>query len=376
MAHHSRGLRAGGRARALATLSIALIIGACSPAAPAPTAAPPTDAPVVPTDAPTGAPTTMPTAPPTASPTEAPQEALRLAFLSFAVANSYDAPMLAAAQAAASALNSTLTVFDANNSPDAQFAQLQDALASGQYDGIIVQPIFGPALIPTIEEGIAGGAQIAVLDQILGEDLTTSEKQVEGLAANVVFRQSEIGRKQGELTVQACEEFQLDPCNVGFLYNIKVSSLDTAIRTAFDEVIADHPQIQVVAEGEAFYTVALGLLATQDMLTARPDINVIVGADQGITGAVTAIADAERTGEIVLIGYGGAGIAYNRIRAGEQYATVAQRPATEGQYVVEDLVRAIRTGEPSPARDPVDELPDEGIVTQDNVDQFVAEWPG
>lgn len=346
-----------GAPHAVALLVLALAFAACAPAV-----------------APTAQPTDTPTAAPTAAAT--PEAQLSLAYLSFAVANSYDAPMLAAAQAAAANLNGELTVFDANNSPDAQYAQLQDALASGQFDGIIVQPIFGAALIPLIEEGIADGAQIAVLDQILGTDLTTSEKQVDGLAANVVFVQSEIGRKQGLLTVQACEELELDPCNVGFLYNIKVSSLDTAIRTAFDEVIADHPQIEVVAEGEAFYTVALGMSATQDMLTARPDINVLVGADQGITGAITAIDDAGKAGEVTLIGYGGAAVAYNRIRDGQQYATVAQRPATEGQYVVEDLIRAIRTGQPSPARDPVDELPDEGIVTQENVDDFVAEWPG
>lgn len=306
----------------------------------------------------------------------APEETLQLAYLSFAVANSYDAPMLAAAQTAAANNNAELTVFDANNSPDAQFQQLQDALASGQYDGIIVQPIFGPGLIPLIEEAIADGAQVAVLDQILGEDLTTSENQVDGLAANVVFVQSEIGRKQGELVVQACEEFELDPCNVGFLYNIKVSSLDTAIRTAFDEVIADHPQIEVVAEGEAFYTVALGLAATQTMLTARDDINLIVGADQGIAGAVTAVADAGRAEEIVLVGYGGSATAYNQIAAGVQYGTVAQLPASEGRFVVEDLIAAIRSGTASPPRDPVGELPDDGIITQDNVADFVAEWPG
>jgi ribose transport system substrate-binding protein len=333
-----------------------LLVAACAPAA-------------SPTESPT-------TTAPGATPTATPEKTLRIAYLSFAVANSYDAPMLAAAQTAAAAGNAELVVFDANNSPDAQFNQLQDALASGQYDGIIVQPIFGPALIPLIEEGIAAGAQIAVLDQILGTDLTTSEKQVEGLAANVVFVQSEIGRKQGQLVVRACTEFNLNPCNVGFLFNIKVSSLDTAIKTAFDAEIAGHPEIQVVAEGEAFYTVALGLAATQDMLQARPDINVLVGADQGITGAITAIADAGKTGQIVLIGYGGAGVAYLRIAAGEQFATVAQAPASEGRFAVEDLIRAIRTGTPSPSRDPVGELPDDGIVTKENVANFVAEWPG
>ncbi len=112
-------------------------------------------------------------APATAAPAT-PEAPLSLAYLSFAVANSYDAPMLGAAQAAAAARNTTLTVLDANNSPDTQLQQLTDALA-GDYDGIIVQPIFGPGLIPTITEGIADDAQIGVLDQILGEDLTTSE---------------------------------------------------------------------------------------------------------------------------------------------------------------------------------------------------------
>src|SRR5215470_10017952 len=43
---------------------------------------------------------------------------LKIAYLSFAVANSYDAPMLAAAQAVAASNNASLTVFDANNDPN------------------------------------------------------------------------------------------------------------------------------------------------------------------------------------------------------------------------------------------------------------------
>jgi ribose transport system substrate-binding protein len=300
---------------------------------------------------------------------EAPETTLSFAYLSFAVANSYDAPMLAAAKTAAAAANATLDVLDANNSVDTQFAQLDDALASGEYDGIIVQPIFGAALADLITEGIADGTPIAILDQDLGVE-------IDGLSADVTFDQREIGRKQGELVVQACEEFALDPCNIGYLYNIKVSLLDTNIREAFDEVIGDHPEISVVAEGEAFFNIPSAQAATADMLTAHPEINMLVGADQGISGGIISIESAGRTGDIVLVGYGGAGVAYNRIAAGEQYATVAQLPASEGQFVVEDLVAAIRGGSPSAPRDPVDELPDEGVVTEANVSNFVAEWPG
>ena len=47
---------------------------------------------------------------------------VRIAYLSFAVANSYDAPMLAAAQTVAKDNNSTIKVFDAANDPKKQFA--------------------------------------------------------------------------------------------------------------------------------------------------------------------------------------------------------------------------------------------------------------
>ena len=99
---------------------------------------------------------------------------LKIAYLSFAVANSYDAPMLAAAEAAAAEGNATLTVLDANNDPGVQTQQLQDAATSGQYDGILVQPIYGAGLVIPVQDAIAAGVPVGNVDQILGEDMTTS----------------------------------------------------------------------------------------------------------------------------------------------------------------------------------------------------------
>lgn len=310
--------------------------------------------------------------------TNAPTSAktLQIAYLSFAVANSYDAPMLAAAQATAAANNAKLTVFDANNNPDTQFAQLQDAITSGKFDGIVVQPIFGPGLESLVKDAIAKKIPVGVMDQILGPDLSSDKAQVNGLSANVVFAQTEIGRKQGELVVRACTAFGFTPCRLGYLFNIKVSSLDTAIRGAFNQVISSHSDIKVVAEGQAFFNVQGGLTATQDMLQAHRDLNVLVGADQGITGAMQAIKAAGLTGKIVLIGYGGSALAFQNIASGAQFATVAQAPASEGRLAVGDLIKAIRMGTASSPDDPVAELPDNGIVTKDNVQKFTAEWPG
>lgn len=330
------------------------------------------------TAAPSEPATAAPTAAESSAPSAPPSEAagpLEIAYLSFAVANSYDAPMLAAAQAAASAGNATLTVFDANNDPAAQTTQLQDAVASGRFDGIITQPIFGAGLVAGVEAALAAGIPVANVDQVLGEDLTTSAAQVDGLAANVVFIPSEIGRKLGELTAEACTAAGADPCKVGYIFAFKGFPLDNAIRTAFDAAIAGSTA-RVVAEGEGFFSPTGGLTASQDMLQANPDLNVIVGSDQAITGAIQAADGAGVKGRVTMIGYGGGAIAIQGVASGERFATVMQLPATEGRLVVEHLISAIRTGTPMAGVDPVADLPDDGIVRQENAASFTAEWPG
>jgi ribose transport system substrate-binding protein len=302
------------------------------------------------------------------------EEPLKLAYLSFAVANSYDAPMLAAAQEAAAAGGAEITVFDANNSHDAQVAQLQDAVASGEYDGIIVQPIFGAGLVTGVQAAIEAGIPVGNLDQILGEDMTTSDAQVEGLSANVVFVPSEIGRKLGELTVEACAD--LDPCEIGYIDAFGQIPLDISIRAAFDEAIAANPAISVVAQDVGMFNPTQGLTAGQNMLTAQPGIDVIVGSDQAITGVLQAIDAAGLDHPVATIGYGGGAIAVQDVGGGKRFATVMQMPATEGRLVVEHLIEAIRTGAPVPGVDPVSQLPDEGIVRAENAADFTPEWPG
>ena len=323
---------------------------------------------------------TTASSPPTASEAAPSAEAktLEIAYLSFAVANSYDAPMLAAAQAAAAAGNAKLTVFDANLDPAVQAKQLQDATASGKFDGIITQPLFGAGLVEGVKAAIAAGIAVGNIDQILGEDQTTAEAQVDGLMVNVAFVPSTLGRKIGELVVQACAELNADPCNVGYIYSVKAAALDTTLRIAFDEVTGAHPEIQVVGEGESFYTTALGLKASQDILQAHPDVSVIVGADQAITGAVQAVDAAGLKGQVALVGYGGGAIALQGIASGERYGTVMQMPATEGRLGTEQLIAAIRSGTAAPGMDPLEDLPEGGVVTKANVESFLplAEWPG
>ena len=111
------------------------------------------------------------------------------------------------------------------------------------------------------------------------------------------------------------------------------------------------------------------------MLQSHPGLSLPVGSDEGIEGAEKVVADAGKTGKVILVGYRGGAAALAGIRSGAWYGDVAQLPASEGRLVVERLLRAIRTGVASGAVDPVADLPNGGVVTKSDVGQFDAEWP-
>ncbi len=109
------------------------------------------------------------------------------------------------------------------------------------------------------------------------------------------------------------------------------------------------------------------------MLQAQPDMNVIVGADQGATGAQQALNGKK----VTLIGYGGGGVGpQGASKSGAWFGTVMQRPATEGKLGMQCAIKAVKTGKGCGGIDVLAGLPNGGVVTKANASKFKAEWPG
>ena len=303
-------------------------------------------------------------------------ETLQVAYISFAVANTYDEPMLAEAQKVADANNIELTVLDGNLDPNTQVTLIQDAIASGQYDGMITQPIFGPAILDVVQQAMDAGITVVNIDQILGEDFTTGETQLDGLAANVVFVPKELGTKFGEQIVDACASQNLDPCNIAYLHDVKASAIGQALWEGFTEATEGTP-VTVVAEGETFYNPAAAQTAVADILTANPDIDLIATSDQGLQGAFGAIeAAGKSTDDFLFVGYGGSVWGQEHVADGSVFADVVQAPATEGRLGMEALVDALRNKNNQGDVDPFADFPNNGVMTKDTADQFTGEWAG
>ena len=309
------------------------------------------------------------------SETEEPAEPARIAYLSASSANTFLLASVGEMQRLADENNIELVEFDAQFNADLQTTQFQDAVASGQYDGIILVALNGPGLVPDVEAALDAGLEIVLFNQIVGDDLSTNEPQVEGIAASVLAPPVVTGERAGRLTIEACAG--LDPCRVVYIFGIRGIPLDVALRQGFDSVVAGEPNIEIVAEGEGQYLGPEGgINAIQDILQAQPDFDVVVGADQPLQGIELVLTDEGKLDDVALIGLGGSSPAIEGIRDGRWFATVFYAPASEGRLAMEAMIAALNDGTYTGGVDPNGGFADEGMVTSANVDKFTAEWDG
>ena len=363
-----------------AVIALSLFAAACgndddSDTAPAPTEAvsQETAAPE-PTEAVQATAAPEPTAEPAPEPTAA-REPWKIAYLSASSANTFLLASVGEMERLADENNIEMVEFDAQFNADLQTTQLQDAITSGRYDGIILVALNGPGLVPDVEAALDAGLEVVLFNQIVGDDLSTNEPQVDGVAASIMAPPVVTGERAGQLTIAACAD--LDPCRVVYLYGIKGFPLDVALRQGFDNSTSGQSNITVVAEGEGQYLGPEGgINAIQDILQAEPDFDVVVGADQSLQGVELVLTDEGKLDGVALIGLGGSSPAIEGVRDGRWFATVFYAPASEGRLAMEAMIAALENGTYTGGVDPNADFVDDGMVTAANVDQFTAEWDG
>ncbi len=110
----------------------------------------------------------------------------------------------------------------------------------------------------------------------------------------------------------------------------------------FNEKIAEYPDVEVVASVPADYEMEKGMNVATDILTQNDDLAAIYCCNDNMAlGAVEALRQAGKLGEVVVIGVDGTGDAYKSIHAGELNATVDQFPFMNGEVAVEVALRLL-----------------------------------
>jgi ribose transport system substrate-binding protein len=299
----------------------------------------------------------------------------QVAFLSASSANTWLQTSMKEMQKVASANGVKITEFDAQFKPGEQTKQVQDLLVSGKYKGIVIASVDGAGIIPDLQDAISKGLKVAILNQVVGARLDTPDPQFQGPVVSVLAPPLRSGERFGELTLKACQN--ISPCRVVYVYGIKGTPIDTALKQGFDSKVKGNPAIQVVAETEGKYLGPdVARKAIQDVMQRTPNFDVVVGPDQAMAGAELALQDAGKLSKVKLIGLGGSKNAIDGIKDGRWFGGVYGAPGTEGRLAMEGLVAALRDGKQTGGIDPLTTLPDSGLVTKDNVDKFTPEWDG
>lgn len=363
-------------------LSLGLVLGlaaaACggddtpattSTAATTTTAAPATTAP----------PETTTTAMAETTTTEMIMEELSLVFFASSSQNGYNqATYRGVERAAAEAGNVTTEMWDGEFNAEIQFNQVEDAVASGRFDGYVIVPNDPVGVAPAIVDALQSGPVATSLFPI-GEDLDSIQPQVPGIITSA-GQVSVSSRDSANMVVDYCEG--IDPCRVIIIIGQLQFPFDNLRLRTFQEVLDAESNIEILAVGEGNYSQDQSLTVMQDLLQANPEFEVLLSnADQHVSGAVVALQDAGMDLEPMWISGGGASqVAIDGINAGLWDASMAFFPETEGYLAAKNVIAKLR-GEPFEEVNDVNVVNDLGvsIVTADVLadnPSWEAEWEG
>lgn len=304
-------------------------------------------------------------------------EGEKIAFFAASSQNGFNQAIYAGIEESGAAAGVETAIFDGQFNAELQYNQMEDILASGNFDGFIVCPNDPIGIAGAFEQVVAAGVPIATTLFPIGPDLMTLEPQVEGITATVASLPAIGAAVQANGVVEFCAD--MDPCNVVILIGFKSFPFDNLRLETFLEILGEHDNIKVVAEREGWYDPETSLKAMQDVLQANPDINVVLSnADQHLIGAEIAL---EAAGidvlPIFMTGGGAATIAVDAIREGRWDATLAYFPKSMGAIAFDSVLRTLR-GETVPnAVDMDKEGPVQALITKEVLDanpDFTGEW--
>ena len=305
---------------------------------------------------------------------------LKIAFLAASSQNGYNQAIWTGIQQAATELGGVqVEIYDGAFDSTKQFSQVEDLIANGGFNAIIITPNDTVGIAPALEEATGAGLTVATALFPVGPELNEMEPQVPGLTTTVAADPAKGATAQAEAVVAYCAD--KDPCNVAVIMGQLIYPFDNLRYDAFKTVLGQHANIKIVATGEGNYDPDTSLKAMQDIIQANPKIDVVLSnADQHLVGAEIALSDAGiDPASLYTMGGGANQITIDAIRAGTIDATLAEYPVSMGAAALKAVVQTLK-GETAPTWiDPTTLGSAPAIITKEWLDanpDFKAEWQG
>lgn len=252
--------------------------------------------------------------------------------------NPFFVAMKEGAQKEADTLGYDLVVFDSQDNPSKELANVEDLLIQ-QPKVIMINPTDSDTVGNAIKLANQAKIPVITLDRGAGQGDVISHIASDNVAG---------GKMAGDFIMQKVGK----DAKVIQLEGIAGTSAARERGEGFEQSHAAH-QFNLVASQAADFDRAKGLNVMQNLITAHPDVKAIFAQnDEMALGALKAVQMSGLT-EVIIVGFDGTDDGINAVNTGKIAATIAQKPAEIGAIGVRAADKIIKN-EPVEAIIPVE----------------------
>jgi len=239
---------------------------------------------------------------------------------------------------AAQELDIRLVVQAAEREIDAEKQmQIVENLIQRRVSALCIAPSGSREIVPVIVKANQVGIPVLIVDTRVDEEVL---QEAGGKIAGFVGADNLRG---GQLAGKYLATQLGGRGHVAILEGIPGHETGDSRLRGFHQIIKNYPEIQVVSSQTANWERAQGYAVFQNMLQAQPDIQALFSCnDMMALGAIEAIAEAGRTGTIIVVGFDALDEARDAVTKHLMLATVAQFPFEMGKRVVQNAARILK----------------------------------
>ncbi len=247
---------------------------------------------------------------------------------------------------------------------EGQLAILESCISKG-YKGIAIAPLSSVNVLPGIAEATEKGITIVDVDEKFDEK--ELENQGGACVAYVATDNVAVGNKGGQFIVDNVDEGAQVAIIEGKSGNQSSEDRAEGARKAFEDGGLD-----IIGSQAADWDRQTALDVATTYIQQNPDLKGIYCCNDGMAlGAIQAVINADKVGEILVVGTDGDTEAVESIAAEQLSATVAQDPAQIGASSLDLLIDAVENGTTAevgtfPEKTPIDSV----LITAENAADY------
>lgn len=267
--------------------------------------------------------------------------------------------------AAENGLDVDLYAAQSDTDYEAQLAILENCINSGEYAGIAIAPCSGVNMITGVKAANDAGITVVNIDEQF--DQAEMESQGATCVGYVSSDNVAVGNLGATYISSLLEEGSQVAIIEGIAGNASSEDRASGARQAFEDA-----GMEIIGSQACDWDMQKALDTAATWITQYPDLKAIYCCNDGMAmGVMQAIANANKTGEILLCGTDGDADAIEAVAAGNMTATVAQDSANIGVVSLQMLVDACEnpdsyTASAAPEKTPVDAI----LVNSENAADY------